>query len=452
MSAAQTPSRGGLGPVVMGVFVVALLVLLVFLGGKERPLQRAATGFDGLVAWLKANDVEARAFAGGAPLVKGEIGLRILPLYDTDLTQKREVPDTREAVIAETSETDLPLGVLRRKVNAIPTLVILPKWRTGMRKLGVAHKDLLIPEQEMNRLLGQLGLDGARVRRDPEGYNEWDMSIGDNGQRIGLMHGQTIRDSGCEPVIGSASAPVLVHCAPIDAAGNQSSSIVGGDKTFRNRGPADQGFWLLADPDLLNNHGLPLAENGLAGLRIIEGFDPDLPVILDLTTRYNTVSEDWMAERYERSWDDFARMFVWPFTMIWIAFACVGALVLWRAVTRYGPVARPVEDEPRAAKITSIEAKARLLRLANHDEALLKSHISARLNQLAAEILGPHRPTGRDPLDVLVPLVRRTNPQLADALKVAAADFPGDILHRLDQFETCYDRIRNEFGRPANAG
>ena len=69
----QTSSGGSSGPVILGLFVVGLLILLAFVGGKERPLPRAATGFDGLVSWLKHNDIEARTFAGGAPLVKGVV-------------------------------------------------------------------------------------------------------------------------------------------------------------------------------------------------------------------------------------------------------------------------------------------------------------------------------------------------------------------------------------------
>ena len=274
MSTQQTSGGGGAGPVIMAVLVIGLLVLLIFLSSSERPRERSATGFNGLVAWMKHNGVETRSFTGGAPLVRGEIGLRIVPLYDTDLRNEREVPDTREGAIAETSEADMPLNVLRRKINSLPTMVVLPKWRTGMRKLGVAHKDLLIPQQELNRLLDQLGLAGAQIRRDPEGYTETRVGLGQTEHLVGLMHAQSLRNSWCMPLMGPDDAPILVHCATQNATSETSSPIIGGNTTRRpNRGPDDIGFWILADPDVLNNHGLPLAQNGAVALRIAELFD-----------------------------------------------------------------------------------------------------------------------------------------------------------------------------------
>ena len=132
--------------------------------------------------------------------------------------------------------------------------------------------------------------------------------------------------------------------------------------------------------------------------------------------------------------------------------------MLWRAVTRYGPLARAYDEEPRASKEISIAAKARLLRLANHDVALLASHIRARLAHLAAELLGPHRPVDRDPLMILTQLIERRSPELADELRAASAlpktatISPAEVLRRLDRFENCYDRVTHEFGRASTTG
>ena len=189
-------------------------------------------------------------------------------------------------------------------------------------------------------------------------------------------------------------------------------------------------------------------------LAIIRSLDIDKPGILDLSDDIWLFDGSGYSEPHERTWDDLARLFAWPFTMIWIAFLALAGLVFWRAVTRYGPPALPLQDEPLAAKTTSIDAKARLLRLANHDAALLQTHITARLQQLAAELLGPNRPAGDNPMTVLLPLVQRANPDLAEELpRVAATPQAGtDLLAHLDRFENCYDRIRNEFGRTSSPG
>ena len=460
-SAIQTPAQGGgqsgIGIIlVIAVAVIGLLIL--FSGSEERAINRSATGFQGLVRWLDTNGIEARSFSGGGRLVRDEIALRILPLHDTDLDEERERPDSREEVIAQTSERDISRWVLWRKVLNVPTLVILPKWRGGMRKLGVAHKDLLIPEQEINRVAGQVtGKRDVRIRRDPGGF----ISEKPKGGRaqVGLMHPQTMRAPGCTPILGTREHILLAECPTGSILPEKPKEGVATPAPPTLDEDDQTTFLLLSDPDLLSNHGLNWDGNAEIATQIVRRYQLDYPVILDLTNDIVTVRDDWNSRHHERTWEDFNRMFAWPFTMIWIAFAFLGALVLWRAMTRYGPLVRVYEDEPMASKEVSIDAKARLLRLSNHDAPLLESHIKARLQHLAAEILGPHRPMDRDPLNVLTALIARRNPDLAEELTAASslpatntAQTPTDIIRRLDRFENCYDKVTHEFGRTSDAG
>lgn len=430
--------------IIIGAVVLAVLAGLWLFGRGEREVQRSAVGFAGLVAWLDENGVEARAFTGGGFLVEGEVGLRVLPLHDTDLTTERVPPETPEALVAQTSETDLDLDVVADKIALLPTLVILPKWRSGVRVLGAAHRDLLIPDRELNRLVGQLPEAGGRVQRDPAGYIEVDAPPG----RIGLFHPQVLADSGCEAVIGTDARMLLGRC-PLPAPEDEDSA-------------RPDHFWLLADPDLMNNHGLALAGNAGVALGFVRGAAGGGPVVLDLSDEVATVDADWLDERRERSWEDLARLVEWPFGVVWLAFGGLAVLVLWRALVRYGPVERAEDGEAmHASREVSIDAKARLLRLADHDAALMRLHFASRLQQLAAELLGPHRPAGADPLALLTGLVGRRKPELARELAEAARlpDEPrgragpraDDLLGRLDRFEDCIVRIHDEFGRAAGA-
>ena len=84
---------GGSGGVIVAVgIIVVIVIVVVFSRSGEPPLERTATGSGGLVSWLKSNDVDARIFAGGRPLVRDTVALRILPVYDTDLWQLRVPP------------------------------------------------------------------------------------------------------------------------------------------------------------------------------------------------------------------------------------------------------------------------------------------------------------------------------------------------------------------------
>lgn len=430
----QGNQGGGSFGTLIAVGVIVVLIVVVFLANRsEPPLERTATGTQGLVSWLKANDIDARLFHGDRPLIRDATSLRILPLYDTDMLASRTVPATREEVIAQTSENDMPAVDFRAKLEGLPTLVVLPKWRSGMRALGMAHQDLLIPELEINRLLTQMGLDDARVRTDPQGFRHQSMRFRDAEYDVALMHPQTIvAGARCTPIIGTARNMLLGNC--------------------RGRGKVT--FRLLTDPDLLNNHGLAHGQNGQMALAIVRDHDLSATTVVDLSLRDMLLDRDPFTAHYERRWEDLARMFSWPFTMIWISFFALGALVLWRAIVRYGATRRVYEDEPQAARTVSIAAKARLLRLANHDEALLKSHIRARLQTLAADLLGPHRRGTADPLAALLPMIRRADAQLAKEF-AAASDIEGpigDVMDRLDRFENCHDRIRDEFGRTPEPG
>lgn len=434
---ANAPRPAGRGSD-LGIFAAVAIVIvgLIYLvaGGSEREFNRSAMGFQGLVTWLKDQDVEARTFTGGGGMVRDALGLRILPLYDTDLTVDADSPETPEERLFQTTQRDLDRRVVQQKIQRQPTLVVLPKWRSGLYLTNRAHRTLLIPRDEIVRIIRQVDINVSRnVDRDQGGWRE--RQVGDD--RIGLFHAQTLSIGSCEPIIGTRRAMILGRC-PISS--------------FDQRDEDQSHFWLLVDPDLASNHGIQWSENADILARVIREIAGEKPVVLDLSTRVFTVNRDWQAEQRERTWDDFARMFAWPFTMIWIAFGLLGALVLWRAVTRYGPLDRIYEDQPHAAKEVSIDAKARLLRLADHDTALLGDHIRSRLQSLVSDLMGPHRPPDQDPLATLTKLVNRKNPALAQEL-ASAAEIPearlgqAEILRRLDRFESCYDKVSHEFGR-----
>ena len=61
-----TPQRSG------SDFTIFIVIAIIFLGGlwmlggrSETPLAKSAAGMQGLVSWLRANDVEVISFEGG---------------------------------------------------------------------------------------------------------------------------------------------------------------------------------------------------------------------------------------------------------------------------------------------------------------------------------------------------------------------------------------------------
>ncbi|MEM9269369.1 MAG: hypothetical protein AAGA78_10580, partial [Pseudomonadota bacterium] len=72
----------------VGLGLLALIVLgtLYFASQRTPPLATSASGHSGLILYLTSKDVDARraTFAGVDP---SQVGLRILPIMDTDLNK-----------------------------------------------------------------------------------------------------------------------------------------------------------------------------------------------------------------------------------------------------------------------------------------------------------------------------------------------------------------------------
>lgn len=408
------------------------------LGGADRSLRRSPIGFDGLVAWLQAGGIEARGFQGGALLERDRVGLRILPLYDGDLVAPRREPEDQDALIREADQVDIPRAVVLAKIRLLPTLVALPKWRTGIALTGVAHPVLLRDAGDDPLSRGQLPGIGGRVERLPAAFAEFapqGAASGVSGLRARLYLPQVLAGADCVPLLGDRRTMLLGRCG-------------GGAETF----------WVLSDPDLLNGHGLRLGDNAAIARALLGGLAAGRPVIVDYSTLpWSLEDRPAAAGREERSWADLARFLEPPFAWLWAGFAALAALLLWRASVRFGPPLRPFDDAPRAARAAAIAAKARLLRLTGRDDALLRAHVAGRLQALAAELLGPYRPEAGSALQQVGRAVGRRDPALARRLAEAAAGAEGlpagattaEAVRRLDRFEIAIRQVMDGSGRVA---
>lgn len=420
--------------VVIGGFVIALAAIFyLFSGDNTTPLRRSAVGFDGLTTWLGDQDIPARSFRGGYSLRRETLGLRVLPIYDTNLSNQRAEPETEQDLLFQQDERDLNIGIVRQKVVKAPTLVILPKWRSGARLARVAHPLLLSGVKATNRVAGQLKV-GLGDMVTPTNYNErfeYQSRSGDRLEAV-LYAPQLFSSEGCEPIIGDADRFLLGKCL------------------WNNL--SERPVHVLTDPDLFSNHGLALGDNARIAADLFAELAGDKEVVVDYSTGLWLIGERTGPPRPERTWADLGKYFQPPFTVLWISFALALALTLWRAWVRFGVAAPSTEGAPSAAKQAAIEAKARLLRLGAHDQALMTARIDQRLSALVLDIFGPHAPAGHQPLDVICAfLERRGATEAAGRLTEAAQPTnPGastDALQRLRNFEAILNEVQREFGR-----
>jgi hypothetical protein len=413
----------------LGVLFIGIAGAILVLGEFRRivPLDRSPVGFEGLAHWLVANGVPVRTIRAGTPPVPVAAGLRILPLHDADLDTSIWEPEARWERLMETSERDITRFVLEAKLDEAPTLVVLPKWRRGVRELGLTHRDLLVPLIDLQDVVEAFARNAGVLVR-PAALPE---AVRTDAGPVTLVHPQLLTASFCTPLIGERRAMLVGHCS------------IGA-----------RSFWVLSDPDFMNNHGLTQGANAAAALAVVQSLAGGGAVVVDFSTG---VRRPPMPQA-GREWTDLLRFFAYPFSVIWLATALFAALAFWRAWWRDAPADRALAEEsaPEGSRRVAIEAKARLLRLAGHDAALLRAWASDRVQALSVELLGAHRRPQADGADALLATLRRRDAALAAALTTAAGPdaarpgaTPGELVAAATRLSTLIERTRDEFGRPA---
>ncbi len=436
MSASSDSSapRGDYSWVVI-LALVAFGAIWLLTRNPEMPLGRSALGHDGLIAWARGEQLEVRGTLV-REMQPEAMGLRLLPVYDTDLEDSFRRPDTQAEYLKTGTEFDITADVIREKAGLLETVVIAPKWTRAMRHSGYAHASLLLDPEDVERPLTQIGTLPTRIVR-PEAKS---LTIAAETFLEGgtatlyapqLFHPDLPGD--CRSLIGDSNGHLLVEC---------------GDKKTRMLG--------LSDPDLLNNHGLNLGDNAALTRALIATLDSGLPTIVDTSTR--VILSPAPPVLHKREWSDLLRFFAYPFSLIWLGVGVLTLLAIWRSGIRFGPPRKVFEDAIGASKAVSIAAKGRLLRLSGNDRELVEKQTENMIQDLAADLLGPHRRA--DSLRQLVALVARRNSDLASELSAAHARAMtvrhdasvGHMLDLLSDFEAKLEKVRYEFGRTSVPG
>lgn len=409
MTMADTPDTRPKGPgidvILIGFAVVVAIGLLMYFSSQRQPaLRSGATGFDGLVHFLRSEDADARIFTGGWSVNADAIGLNIVPVFDTKPDVARNTPRNERELLMQSDENDLQSWEIRARAEKAKTLIILPKWRSGVRLTGIAHPLLLIrPRGNQGVLDNVTGATTGNVAQVPTPFKTYAYDATDGRKLTARLYTpQTFAGRGCDPIIGEAGAMILARCTLLRS---------------------DDPVYILSDPDLLNNHGLRLGDNAFIAKDILSDLAGDKPIQVDYAAR------DWLIEDdgekrppRGRTWADLLRFFEPPFLTLWLSAAAAMALILWRSGVRFGPLPRSV-DGPDASKRAAIDAQARLYRLTGQDGALLREYLPARLAHIANRLFGTSA-RGSD-ADMIRAHLKRHAPDLAQ-------DFD-ETIHRINQ-------------------
>lgn len=443
MSDTSTTPRSG-GPrieflVIAAVCAIVLLAVWYVMSQRQQTLRSSPSGLDGLQVWLTSNDVTSYNFAGGWPIDQTTVDLLILPVYDTALDVARTPPGSKEEYLLQTDEFDFATDAILTKAQTVPTLIVLPKWRSGMRLTGMAHPVLLIEPGKIKDTLEEVTGGGtAELVYGRTPFTEFSYRTTD-GSTLGarLYAAQMFRKEGCDPIIGTSDAMILGSCplpadAPSDVNGARDRVLV------------------LSDPDLLNNHGLRLGDNAQIAADFLSSQTNEGNIVIDYS-RTSWLRDPFQEPVRERTWADLSRFFGPPFLILWLGAGFLFALFLWRAALRYGPILHE-RTATGSGKALAIEARARLMRLSGQDGALVHEYAAARISAVAAALFGPSHARHYASEDEFLSFADRQHPGEADRLRSVLAEIrrlpthahAGEAIHLIDEFEQVLEQITHD--------
>lgn len=470
---------------------------LVFLGtalallGCDGPttVDESVIGSAGLSVWLEKNDIQVLRRPRHSEFSTDDVSLRILPLLDAHLG-KGGLAFNEEAIRIPQSETQRGLGLsyVLKKLKLKKTLLILPKWLTAvplrdevdpslliskknsklstvLRKLGLSDLELIYPGEKFQTLkLQEVGekrfgnnKPGIVTLYSPQVFNA--SSLGDNcvatvSSDIGVLIAKCVLDE--DHIRWEFAAkylkenPAKYLKKKMRREKQEAEALAG--KTL---GPYETEFYILSDPDLLNNHGLSLAGNAAFAIDTVNVLRAGnaKPVFVD-TTVVDVLRRSGVPKPEMRSSApsiDLANFAVYPFSMLWLSGLLVFLVALWRGAIRFGPPLRVYLDQVDASKKASVQAKAHILRLSGQDQALAAEFAKNQMQALAVRFLGE---AGGGDEGLLRTRLLTLMPELGGDL-LAAADAlysidthisAGELARRIDLFDAQYRRVSDAIG------
>ena len=346
MSAGQAFNpRLVLGLIAAGILAFGAFLLLLAYGG--------GIGSGGRGGRADAQSVSATGFKGLVTLV-GEF-------HDAYLIEGPEDLDLEDLIVVTLEERtraeDVSRLLERRRGKA--TLIVLPKWLTvrDPARRGWVRARGPYAGGAAARLLGEVEIavvETARaLPRTVEGEDILD------GLRLPVPQSpQLISGKGIAPLARLPGRGALVARL------------------------GDQPHYVVADPDLLNNHGLRDPAAALAALRLIEGLNATDAESVNFDLTLNGVGTTERPNILRTAFEP-------PFLVMTLALLAAALLAGLHGAFRFGP-ARREERAIAFGKAALVENSAGLIRLAGR-ESRLGGAYAEMVRQEAARATGAHQ-------------------------------------------------------------
>ncbi len=326
-----------------------------------------------LVLLAYADDLSPRGDGRGHAMSSSAIGcrgpVRLVALGGGNPQMARSdeqqmTEDLLVGIVEERAQPETLRALLARRAT-LPTLVVLPKWdvipdreRPGwVHLLGPLPPQALAPRLEA---LGELEIDRRRApSRTAEGLD----FLGKIRMPAPEMV-QTVSGGNLTPLVAAGADSVLVAQLP------------------------DAPHYVVADPDLLNNHGLADAERARAELALLAQLN---------STGAATVSFDLLLNGLGRQRNALQLAFEPPFLPLALILVVAAILAGLHGAARFGPAAEEAPAPP-FGKSALVENSATLLRMARREPATGGAY-AALVREAAARDSGAHLALSGSELD-----------------------------------------------------
>ena len=407
--------------------------LIVFLGlllglaawalfglSRDGDYDRSPLGYKGLQLWLQAKGIAVVRSDAHVTWARSEVSLRIRPLPTSqgDATKTQPVDGKASGRLEQ--------WIYGAKLYERPTLIILPKWRDSVLNDGLAQESGLLPFADLYRDLARIYLPDLHLKRLGPEFEEAQLTLVPNQtENVALYRAQlfdrSTLPSHCTELAGMQSGALLLRC--------QNSVTI----------------YLLSDPDLLNNHGLALANNAAFAVSMIKslrGAGEARPVYLDTNGQLlDSEKPTGEGRTYQRSATDLKRFFAYPLSVVWGTMLLIAVICFWRGAYRFGPPLDETSPNIELSKTAAIEATARLLRLSGNDGRMTAQFVQHLLADKAILLFG-HGAGNQAGIERMFQRLAHRDQALADALQSAAQALierghvmtRSDLHHNLETF------------------
>lgn len=362
------------GLIALGLLAFGAIIWVMAFGGAERPQQRQQRE----LSRAQMMSPSAVGFRGLVVLVG-----QVRQTYTIANTQDLDYDDLLVLAIDENSRRE-DINWVRQQRQSRATLIILPKWRT-VANLRRGEWVTAVGPGAGDQVAAQLGYRLRLGQRVPAG-----------AQAIGVddLRGTNIPAPEFPQVIEGADL------VPLLTAPN------GGTILAQIRG---RPHYILADPDLLNNHGIRDPARARAALALLDALSPPDAESIN----FATFTDVAISAAAARQTGGLLRLVLEPpFLAMTLALVVAALLAGFHGAIRFG---QPRREERTIAlgKAALVENSAGLIRLARR-EVHMSTAYAELIQQEAARAVGAPPDLTGDALDDYLDRLTRTGPTFSE--------------------------------------